>query len=197
MEDQPAEPTHQATAHPAVARDVVIGGIPMAYGTHLGAMYATDAGRVKLAAGFLADGLRPGTVCFLLAEAAAREEILDHLGLRGSALEAELRTGRLKLGGYAASVQAQYDYWETHFLAALAAGAESLRVVGDVGGLAKSVSQDEILAYEAGYDRQLAQRFPVVTLCLYDARVFSGLGLLGVLKIHQDEFRYPVERLFA
>ena len=44
---------------------------------------------------------------------------------------------------------------------------------------------------------RLSRRFPVVTMCQYDAREFSGLVLLDTLKAHTDSFRYPAERVLA
>lgn len=59
------------------------------------------------------------------------------------------------------------------------------------------VSLDDVVEYEMGYDRAMAQRFPVVTLCLYDVRRFDSLEVVRVLKGHSDTFRYPAERLLA
>jgi len=53
------------------------------------------------------------------------------------------------------------------------------------------------MEYEAGYDRILAKRFPLVTLCLYDVRRFESLEVLKALQGHTDMFRYPPERLLA
>ena len=53
------------------------------------------------------------------------------------------------------------------------------------------------MEYEADYDRLIARRFPVVTLCVYDARRFSGVEILDALKGHRDTFRYPLERALA
>jgi hypothetical protein len=42
----------------------------------------------------------------------------------------------------------------------------------------------EILEYEAEFDRSIAQRFSLATLCQYDARILSGLDAAGVLQQH-------------
>src|SRR6266511_4304939 len=42
----------------------------------------------------------------------------------------------------------------------------------------------EILEYEAEYERSIARRFPVTTLCQYDARAISGLDAAGLLQCH-------------
>ena len=43
----------------------------------------------------------------------------------------------------------------------------------------------------------ISHRFPVVALCQYDARRFSGLAILDALKQHKDTFRYPADRVLA
>lgn len=170
-----------------------------AAGSHLCGLYASDLSRVNLAVAFLAEGLQPGSVSYLFAEADARDQIVAHLERRRSSIHTDIAAGRLVLSQYADSTPAQLDYWESSFAAATKtkAGAHSLRVVGDVsGGLGKRLAPHELVEYEQGYDR-LRQRFHVQTLCLYDVRRSSGLDVLDVLKCHKDVFRYPVERLFS
>jgi hypothetical protein len=61
----------------------------------------------------------------------------------------------------------------------------------------KKVSAEKFAEYEAIYDQYIARRFPVVTLCAYDVRKFSGVDVLDALKAHRDTFRYPLERALA
>jgi len=158
-------------------------------GSHMCGLYASDLSRVDLAVGFLADGLHPGSVSYLAAAPDARDQILAHLERRRPSLDAAMDEGRLVLSEYAASPRAQLDYWETTLAAATRAGAHPLRVVGDVsGGLGTRLAPRELLEYELGYDR-LQQRFRVDTLCLYDVRHSSGLGVLDVLKCHKHVLR--------
>ena len=158
-------------------------------GSHMCGLYASDLSRVDLAVGFLADGLHPGSVSYLAAAPDARDQILAHLERRRPSLDAAMDEGRLVLSEYTASPRAQLDYWETTLAAATRAGAHPLRVVGDVsGGLGTRLAPHELLEYERGYDR-LQQRFRVDTLCLYDVRHSSGLGVLEVLKCHEHVLR--------
>ena len=78
----------------------------------------------------------------------------------------------------------------------MSAGATSLRVVGDATSCLARMTLDELMEYEAGYDR-IAKRFPLVTLCLYDVRRFESLEVVKALQVHADMFRYPAERLLA
>jgi transcriptional repressor of dcmA and dcmR len=195
VEEHPAAGAAGAVrSHPAGDRHTVIAGIPLPHGSHLCGLYASDRGRMQQAARFLADGLRPGSVCYLAAAPDVRDHILAHLKEGCPSLQANIDAGRLVLSEYAASADAQYDYWETNFVAATHGGAHSLCVVGDVmgGRLAQGQKVDAAVEYEVGYDRLLAQRFPVVTLCQYDVRRFAGLDILKLLGCHQDTFRYPI-----
>ena len=196
LEEQPASPAVTERAGPGEARSTTIGGIPLPSGSHVVALYADDGGRTNLAAAFLADGLRPGTVCFLVTAPAARPDILAQLERACGSLDRDIDDGRLVLSEYASSVPAQYEYFEAQFVAATRAGAHSLRVVGDVTSFSAAVARREVLEYEAGFD-VVGRRFSVVTLCEYDVRRFSSLDLLNVLKLHEDTFRYPVDRLLA
>src|SRR5216684_1669598 len=81
------------------------------------------------------------------------------------------------------------------YAAARRAGARALRTVGDVsGGPALRLARDELLEYERLYS-ELAQRFQVATLCLYDVRHASGLDVLDVLQCHDDFFPHPADGL--
>lgn len=172
-------------------------GLPLPYGTHLCALYATDLARTRLAASFLTGALREGTVSFLVAAPAARDAVLSRLVASRLAIEREIEQGRIVPSDYADSASAQIQYWETGFRTATRAGARSLRVVGDVWGLASVITREELIEYEATYERSLARRFPVVTLCQYDARRFSGIDVVNALRSHADGFRYPSDRLLA
>jgi hypothetical protein len=89
----------------------------------------------------------------------------------------------------------QFEYFETAFASALRGGARALRVVGDmVWCLERGMTPDDLVAFEAGYDRRFRHRVPVVSLCLYDVRRFSSLSLLHALRGHPDTFRHPVEQ---
>jgi hypothetical protein len=48
-------------------------------------------------------------------------------------------------------------------------------------------SEAAMMAYEEAYEL-MAKRFPVVTLCQYDAREFDGEIMLRALKSHPDMF---------
>lgn len=196
MENQPASHSGADATYDAV-QHAIVGGVAYPLGSHLIGLYSSNEGRTRQAVGFLADGLRPGVFCYLLAEPDARKAIVRQLGQGRAPLQADIEAGRLVLSSYEDTMEEQWAYYEKQFILAMSVGARELRVVGDVTHFARRVGDQGILEYEEGYDRILARRFPVVTLCQYDARHFSGAELLETLRSHADVFRYPVERLLA
>jgi excisionase family DNA binding protein len=165
-------------------------------GTHLCGFYSTNEGRAKLAAAFLAAGIVPGAVSYLVADRSVRREVLAQLGVDKAVLQREIATGRLVLCDHAATGLAQMKNFEEHFVAAPAGGARSLRLVGDVWGLARKITPDDLVEFEQAYD-QASRRLPLISLCLYDVRRFSSLDTLRALRGHGDGFRYPAERWLA
>ncbi len=78
--------------------------------------------------------------------------------------------------------------WERLWGQALAGGPTVLRVVGEMACVRPMFgSEADMLAYEEAYE-VMAKRFPVVTLCQYDAREFDGEIMLRALKAHPDMF---------
>ncbi len=166
---------------------------------HLCGLYTSDLTRTRQAAQFLADGLRAGSTCFLAAEPDVRDRVRAQLERQWPSSRHDIAAGRLVFSDYAATAAAQLEFWETGFVAATRAGARSLRVVGDVSGgqLGRGGAFDEVLEYEAEYGRSLVPRFPLTTLCLYDARGLSGVEAARLLQVHADVFRYSAERSLA
>jgi excisionase family DNA binding protein len=198
MEEQPAEGLggnggSDASRSRHTAADRTAGGV----GNHLCGLYRSDEGRAKLATSFLADGLHQGSVCFLTALPKVREEILAHLEAEHPTLGQDVDAGRLVLSKYHMSAGAQYDYCQSHFVEALRGGARSLCAVGDMGGFFHTIGAGALVDYEAGYERFIARRYPVATLCAYDARVFSAIDVVNALEVHADTLRYAAERVIA
>ncbi|HVY25702.1 MAG TPA: MEDS domain-containing protein [Polyangiaceae bacterium] len=188
LENQPA------TVSPAagVAQITMIGGMPVEFGAHLCAFYQTDAARTKLAVGFLADGTSEDNEIILLGTPPATRAIMDQLEGHGGQGRSARAAANVTAMEYRSKGAAQLEALEQLFVAALRRGRRSLRVVGtEVGPFGRF---SELMAYEDGYEG-LSRRFPVVTLCQYDARTRSGVELCSILQHHADVFRYPVDRL--
>jgi hypothetical protein len=169
---------------------VNVGGIPVPLRSHLAPISGTDAGGLRLSVPFLADGIRAGQHCFLAAtgvvleryaKALAEDQAVDFAAARDS--------GRLTVVGWpGATIAEAIANWERLFGKALAGGPTVLRVVGEMACERVMFASDaETMAYEEAYEL-MARRFPLVTLCQYDAREFSGEIMLRVLKSHPDMF---------
>jgi excisionase family DNA binding protein len=166
-------------------------------GNHLCGIYGSDAGRLELAVPFLLEGLQKKSVCFLVAPSAAQRAILKAMKKKRPSLDSDIKAGRLIVSEHQKTPDEQLRFFEIAMKKAEAEGVESFRVVGDMWGLRLIVSSKEMIELELGFERLIVPRFPVVALCAYDARKFTGVELLDALKDHDDTFRYPVGRTIA
>jgi transcriptional repressor of dcmA and dcmR len=182
-----------ATAQPV---RVIVGGAPVPVGTHFAPIYGTDRGGLRLSIPFLADGLRAGQPCFLVAHGDALDRYARALeNDQAIDFDAAVRGGQLGiLDGPGVNVAEAIDNWERLLGNALANSPEVIRVAGEMDcERDKFVSEAEMMAYEEAYD-VMSRRFPLVTLCQYDARKFDGEMLLRVLKTHPDMFEQHLGR---
>lgn len=169
---------------------VNVGGASVPLRTHLATIYGTDLGRLRIAVPFLADGLKAGQPCFLAATGAVLERYATALTEEHAIdLAAARRSGQLAIASWpGATVAEAIANWEKQFAKALAGGPTVLRVVGEMACERSMFASDaEMMIYEEAYEL-MAKRYPVVTLCQYDAREFDGEIMLRVLKAHPDLF---------
>ncbi|MBA2556685.1 MAG: MEDS domain-containing protein [Chloroflexi bacterium] len=194
MQKQPAT----RPAHLAAKEHLFIEGLTVEQGSHLCALYETDLGRIKLSVPFLADGLRADETCVLVAGPDAAEAILGELRKGRADLSQDVAEGRLILSQGEPTGPMLYDFLERTFLAVTHAGGRRIRVAGDMAAsLRRGMTVADMMAFEVQYDQFLAARYPVVSLCQYDARQFSGVGILQALKCHRDTFRFPLARFLS
>ena len=194
--DEAQSPPDASTAGSASASDTT--QTAQNQRNHFCGFYGTAAGRARLAAAFLLDGVgrRDREVKFLLVEPKAQGPLVKTVQKLARSKRADLNGENFVATVYRDSVKAQLDFWERSFDRVLATGTTSLRVVGDTCGFAHRTSFAALAKYEAEYERRIAQRYPVLTLCLYDARLLSGWEAVRALKAHGDTFCRPVETLF-
>jgi excisionase family DNA binding protein len=167
------------------------------HGNHLCGIYGSDAGRLDLAVPFLLEGLAKNSVCFLVAPSRAQKAIVKAMKQRRPSLDSDIKAGQLIVTEHQKSPAAQCRFFETAMKKAEAEGVESFCVVGDMWGLRLLVSSKEMVELEIGFERLIVPRFPVVALCAYDARKFTGLELLDALKDHEDTFKFPLGKTLA
>lgn len=177
----------------------VFGGCPAGPGTHLCGLFSSDIARIAQAVEFLAEALQAGSLCLVVTAPKARRGILAELARRVPSFGSALRSRQFVSSSYAASYRAQVEYFESELASALRAGFKSLCVLGDLsaGGPERAKDFARILEYEGAYERRVARRFPVATLCQYDARRLSGSDALGALQCHPDAFRYSAGSLLV
>jgi transcriptional repressor of dcmA and dcmR len=179
-----------------VARDVLtvnVGGASVPLRTHLAPIYSSDLGGLRLSVPFLVDGLRARQPCFLVAAGAILDRYLDALTDEHIDVAAARHGGALVvIPGPGSSEAEAISNWERLFGKALAGGPTVLRVIGEMV-CERSVfgSEAAMMGYEEAYEL-MAKRFPVVTLCQYDAREFDGEIVLRVLKSHPDMFEQHI-----
>jgi hypothetical protein len=182
------QPTGPVTPRTAAPPTMNVGGIAVPLRSHLSPIFGTDLGGLRLSVPFLADGLRAGNRCFLVATGPVLERYARSLGDDQSIdFAGATREGRLTIAGWPGeSVVEAIAGWELVFGKALAEGPTVLRVVGEmVCERSMFASDAEMLAYEQAYEL-MSSRYPLVTLCQYDAREFDGEMMLHVLKSYPD-----------
>jgi transcriptional repressor of dcmA and dcmR len=158
---------------------------------HFAPIYSADEGALRLTMPFLADGLRAGETTFLVAAGAVLQRYLAALSAEpGVDVDQAAKSGLFAIISWdGARAQDAIAGWEKLFDKALAARPVRLRVAGDMASEREMfASETEMMAYEEAYDR-MARRYPLVTLCAYDARKFGGETILRMLKAHPDMFQ--------
>jgi excisionase family DNA binding protein len=197
-EQQPARLAHNdAQPAPASTARPLDDAITLTRGGHLCALYDSELGRATLAVRFILEGLQEGSMVYVVASPSAIKQLLVYLEERRPSLQQELTVGKLVFGDYEKTPRAQIKDFEVQLNKAAAVGTQSFRVFGDVWQMRKKGSAQGFADYEAAYDQFIVRRYPVVTVCAYDVRRFSGVEVLEALKVHRDTFRYPLERALA
>jgi excisionase family DNA binding protein len=180
--DKPSAPAQPAALN--------VGGVSIPVPGHLATFYSSDAGRMRLTVPFLAEGLRFGQPCFLVATNDILEVYMEALrnqdGFRLSQAEA---SGQFTAVGFdGATVDRAVAFWEGKFSDILSRGPALIRHVGEMACVRPMFpSEDEMLRFEEGYE-VMCRRFPVSAICQYDVRKFDGIAMLRVLKSHPDLF---------
>lgn len=195
----------QSRTEPAgkVARDtgnakvcgIMLEGIAIDFGNHLCSLYETDLGRIKLSVPFLADGLRAGDKCFLIASIPAQEHILGELMEVYPDTGLAIKNIRLVVSEGVPTGGDLYDYFEQQFLESTRCGDQHIRVLGDMAWAVDiGMGVADLMDFEMRYNHALARKFAVVSLCQYDARKFTGTDIVKALKNHEDTFQFPLSR---
>ncbi|MGH9778581.1 MAG: MEDS domain-containing protein, partial [Candidatus Acidiferrales bacterium] len=148
-----------------------------AAGDHIGYFWESDADFDR-GVGFLSVGLTGRDTCFVFGYDEANEKVLASLRQRGLDVEGLIAAGRLQVLGGSESGEAMMAEIGGAFQKALAGGAPTLRLLGNLGwGRTHWPGDDAILEFEAKVT-EAAQQFPCVIVCMYDVHALSGRVLL-------------------
>jgi excisionase family DNA binding protein len=180
-------PTPSAPPKPG-AQSVVLAGHITNVPVHIPAFYDSDAGRVRLTAPFLGEGIKAGQPCFLIAQGEELNSYLVALDANPDVdVDGALASGLLTVVGAPGKTVAQaLDFWERKLWEAMDAHATVVRAVGEmVSEREVFESEQEMLAYEAAFN-MTSRRFPCAVICQYDVRKFSGRAVLAALRAHPD-----------
>lgn len=166
-----------------------VGGVLVPAPGHLATFHSTDAGGLRLSVPFLADGLRSGQPCFLVAADSILERFLANLAQQeGVDLKAAMDVGKFTVVRLRGTAEEAIAFWEQTFARALSTGAAVIRLVGEMASARTMfTSENEMLRYEEMFE-VMFKRYPGVYLCEYDVRAFGGSTILRALKTHTDLF---------
>jgi hypothetical protein len=168
---------------------VNVGGASLPLHSHVATFYNSDEGRLRLVVPFLAEGIRAGQPCFLVAAGDVLDAHIEALRLHDVDIDSAMQSGHLvALAGPGTTSEGALDLWEQRFWPKLAGGETVIRVVGEMACERKVFSSDaEMMRYEVAFNI-LAKRFPTVTLCQYDVRDFDGEAIFQAIRAHPDLF---------
>lgn len=176
-------------------RDItMIEGMEVRLGSHLCTLYSSDEGRTRLTIPFLKDALESDQTCFLVAAVEDQVRFLREVEEEGIDIKDAMTRRQLIVSSGFSGAEQGLTYLEKAFTTALKSRPSHIRLVGDMAwGLKNVLSVRELMGFEMRLNL-LAKRFPLVAICQYDVRKFTGIALLRVLKAHTDVFDYHLGR---
>lgn len=173
---------------------VNVGGVPLAIPSHIATFFSTDAGGLRLTVPFFAEGLRLGQPSFLAATGPALERYIEALNRRRDLnFERSLAEGDFKVMKFqTGSASGAVAEWEDAFAHILARKPAVIRIAGEMSSVrAMFISEEEMLRFEEAFE-VMYKRYPLVVICQYDVREFTGLALLRALKAHPGLFGHRI-----
>ena len=158
-------------------------------GTHLATYFDSEAGRLRIAAPFLRDGLLLGQPCFLIATGEVLDRYIEALekDVKTELTEARRRGLFTTAPTPGRTVEEALAFWDEKIGAAVSTFSPTIvRIVGDMASVKTSfASVHEMLIFERQVGGIL-KRWPSVAICQYDVREFDGPSLLEAIKAHPD-----------
>jgi excisionase family DNA binding protein len=160
--------------------------------THLSAFYTGESGRFRLAVPFLRDGILAGQGCILMAKPGTARGYESQLRAEGIDIDRAVDSGTFQVLAPFRSIEEGLEAFERAFTAITRRGGVLIRLLGEATENRDSLrSLAGLLRFEVQLDL-LLHRFPVITVCQYDARRLAGENVVSVLKTHADNFDQPL-----
>jgi transcriptional repressor of dcmA and dcmR len=104
-----------------------------------------------------------------------------------------IETGRVTLSQGSRRPLEMLTFFRQEFLDCSARGDGAIRVLGDMSCfMDRGAELDELMEFEHRYNQGIGRDFPVVSLCQYDVRRFSGLAVLQACRAHDDGLKFPL-----
>ena len=192
--------TRAANPPPPTTRpaEVSVEGVAIEYGNHVCTLYENDLGRLKWSVPFLTDGLRNGDGCFLVGTPDAREDIMDHVRQGTDGVDQAIESGQLVETSGLSDGNDMCRFVERSLFEMKQSGLRAFRLLGDMSWCQRlGMTHDDLVAYEMRYNHEIAHQYPLVSVCQYDVRDFSGRGVLSALQCHQDTFKFSLSRFLS
>ncbi len=152
---------------------------------HVCGLCDTDEGGRSLLVAFLAQGLKRGDRCVLIAPAELHAGVLSALHRRQKAPEQIVVTEGNR------TANAQFAFFARLLQEAKRAGQGICLAANMAWTSSKNLRIDAMLDIETRLDA-IAGKHPFSALCVYDARRFSSGEFLRAVKRHRDHARHPV-----
>jgi DcmR-like sensory protein len=162
-------------------------------GDHFMGLYATDNERLRLSVNFLLEGLREGSICFLIGLDSANQAILAELKKNRPGVADDIADGRLIVAEHQTTARDQFKFFEDHMSAAEKVGVRTFRLFADMIGARQRMSIEQTLELERGFDEVIVHKHQMTAICAYDVRHFSGVEILAALRSHPGSVRYDKE----
>ena len=152
---------------------------------HVCGICDSDAGSRTLLVTHLAQGLKRGDKCLLVAPAKVQKEVLAELSGRRKTPEQSVISDGCN------SADAQFARLKGVSREAAKAG-QAMCLAADMSWtLSRGLRVPAVLDIETRLDA-LAGQLPLTALCVYDTRHFSSGDFLQAVKCHRDHLRYPI-----
>lgn len=160
------------------------GGITASIGDHIAHFYRGSNQRFNVLGPYVAEGLRNGDKCVVIASPDVAAQLCEWLTAQGlnadeacEAMQLLLHQGEATIG----DMRSMVNRIESE---SLKAGHKFVRWAGDMGwALAGKFSVSEMLRWEAAYD-QYSVGWQMFALCQYDLTQFGGDVIVDALRSH-------------